>query len=209
MLFENNAWRPVQANNPLPKNDVVTGLLQGQGDRLMVTMQKNGLFWLDKQTLLPLGSPLARQLKADRIYTTARIDDSRLALGTSNGGIYIVDNEARLVQQFSSKEGLQNNNVLSILSDRDENLWLGLDNGIDFIAFNSAIKQILPGVQKAAGYTALIRKGQLYIGTSNGAYVTTLQQKEDFSLSQGKPHQSAFNFASCTSLAQRSVSALI
>jgi ligand-binding sensor domain-containing protein/DNA-binding CsgD family transcriptional regulator len=185
MLFENNAWRPVQANNPLPKNDVVTGLLQGQGDRLMVTMQKNGLFWLDKQTLLPLGSPLARQLKADRIYTTARIDDSRLALGTSNGGIYIVDNEARLVQQFSSKEGLQNNNVLSILSDRDENLWLGLDNGIDFIAFNSAIKQILPGVQKAAGYTALIRKGQLYIGTSNGAYVTTLQQKEDFSFSQG------------------------
>ena len=30
-----------------------------------------------------------------------------------------------------------------------------------------------------------------------------------FSLNQGKSHQSAFNFASCTSLAQRSVSALI
>lgn len=185
MLFENNAWRPVQANNPLPKNDVVTGLLQGQEERLIVTMQKSGLFWLDKLALMPLASPLARQLKADRIYTSTRIDDTRLALGTSNGGVYILDNEARLVQQFSSKEGLQNNNVLSILSDRDENLWLGLDNGIDFIAFNSAIKQILPGEQKAAGYTALIRKGALFIGTSNGAYVTTLQQKEDFSFSQG------------------------
>ena len=30
-----------------------------------------------------------------------------------------------------------------------------------------------------------------------------------FSLNQGKSHQSAFNFTSCTSLAQRSVSALI
>jgi ligand-binding sensor domain-containing protein len=185
MLFENNAWRPVLASNPLPKNDVVTGLLEGQGEKMMVAMQKSGLFWLDKQTLLPLSSPLTRQLKLDRVYTTARIDDTRLALGTSNGGVYIVDNEARLVQRFSSKEGLQNNNVLSILADRDENLWLGLDNGIDFVAFNSAIKQILPGEQKAAGYTVLIRKGALFIGTSNGAYVTSLQEKEDLSFSQG------------------------
>lgn len=185
MQFENNAWRALQNNNPLPANDVVTGLLSGPEGRLLVAMQKNGLFWQHKETLLPLSSPLASQLRAARTYTTAKIDDKRMVLGTSNGGVYIVDNQANLIQHFSSKEGLQNNNVLSVFVDRDENLWLGLDNGIDFIAFNSAIKQILPGEQKAAGYTTLIRNGKLYVGTSNGAYVTELQNIEDLSFSQG------------------------
>jgi len=186
MLFENSAWRALQAGNYLPANDVVTGILSGQGGRLMIAMQKNGLFWQDKELFQPLSSALARQLKSDRIYSTSRIDDNRIALGTSNGGVYILDNQANLIQHFSSKEGLQNNNVLSVFADRDANLWLGLDNGIDFIAFNSAIKQILPSEQKAAGYTTLIRNGKLYIGTSNGAYVTTLQDKQDLSFSQGR-----------------------
>ncbi|MFM8806762.1 MAG: two-component regulator propeller domain-containing protein [Sphingomonadales bacterium] len=185
MIFENSAWRALQNGNPLPANDVVTGILSVQGGRLLIATQKNGLFWGNKELLAPLTTLLARQLKADRIYSTSKIDDNRIALGTSNGGVYIVDNQANLIQHFSSREGLQNNNVLSVFADRDDNLWLGLDNGIDFIAFNSAIKQILPGEQKAAGYTTLIRDGKLYIGTSNGAYVTTLQDKQDLSFSQG------------------------
>lgn len=185
LLFESGAWRPLQVSNQLPQNDAVTGLLPADKDRLIVTMQKSGLFWFDKQSLIPLNSALAQQLKADRIYATTKVDDNRLAIGTSNGGVYILDNEANLVQHFSSKEGLQNNNVLSVFVDRDINLWLGLDNGIDFIAFNSAIKQIMPSQQKAAGYTVLIREGKLYVGTSNGAFVTTLQNKEDLSFSQG------------------------
>lgn len=185
MQFENNAWRALQASNSLPANDVVTGLLPGPQERLLVATQKNGLFWQNKESLLPLSTPLTSQLQAARIYTAAKIDDKRIVLGTSNGGVYILDNQANLIQHFSSKEGLQNNNVLSVFVDRDENIWLGLDNGIDFIAFNSAIKQILPGEQKAAGYTTLIRDGKLYVGTSNGAYVTELQNKEDLSFSQG------------------------
>jgi len=185
MKFENNAWRPLQNFNPLSANDVVTGLLSVREGRLLVATQKNGLFWQDKETLVPVTTPLALQLKMARVYSATKIDENRMALGTSNAGVYIIDNQANLIQQFSSKEGLQNNNVLSVFSDRDENIWLGLDNGIDFIAFNSAIKQILPAGQKGAGYTMLIRAGQLYIGTSNGAYVTPLQNKEDLSFSQG------------------------
>jgi ligand-binding sensor domain-containing protein/DNA-binding CsgD family transcriptional regulator len=185
MLFENSAWRSLQNGNPIPANDVVTGIVTVQGGRLLVATQKNGLFWQDKELLLPISSALGKQLKSDRIYSMSRIDDNRIALGTSNGGVYILDNQANLIQHFSSKEGLQNNNVLSVFADRDSNLWLGLDNGIDFIAFNSAIKQILPGEQKAAGYTTLIRDQKLYIGTSNGAYVTALQDKQDLSFSQG------------------------
>src|SRR5690606_24626470 len=39
-------------------------------------------------------------------------------------------------------EGLQKNNVRKVFIDRNQNLWLALDDGIDFIAVNSAVKYI-------------------------------------------------------------------
>ena len=65
-----------------------------------------------------------------------------LALATSLGGCFIVDKQGHLLQSFTRKEGLQNNNILNIFLDEDKNLWLGLDNGIDFIAYNDAVKHI-------------------------------------------------------------------
>ena len=60
-------------------------------------------------------------------------------------GVLILDGEGRLIERFFfGGEGLQNNTVLSVLSDRDSNLWLGLDNGISFIHYNTSVKLIRP-----------------------------------------------------------------
>ena len=73
-----------------------------------------------------------------------------------------IRDRGNIIQSFSLEQGLQNNNVLSIFLDRQKNLWLGLDNGIDFIGYNSPIKQINPGREGGSGYTALIHQNQLY-----------------------------------------------
>ncbi|MBL0152870.1 MAG: hypothetical protein IPP93_05070 [Chitinophagaceae bacterium] len=99
--------------------------------------------------------------------------------------VYITDHEGQLIQRFSKQEGLQNNNVLSIFLDKQSNLWLGLDNGIDFIAYNSAIKRITPNGQDGSGYTSLIYDKHLYAGTSGGLFNVALQQTEDLSFSKG------------------------
>jgi DNA-binding CsgD family transcriptional regulator len=100
--------------------------------------------------------------------------------------LFIVDKEGILVQHFSKKEGLQNNNVLSLKIDKLGNIWTGLDNGIDCIAYNSAIKKILPNDQNGSGYAAVIHKKQLYLGTSSGVYRTSLQNMQDLSFSVGE-----------------------
>jgi len=82
------------------------------------------------------------------------------------------------------KEELQNNNVLSVFSDSQNNLWLGLDNGIDFIAYNSSIKQIKPLQLDGSGYTALISNNRLYTGTTGGLYSVPLPMA-DLSFSKG------------------------
>src|SRR5262249_46029464 len=85
-------------------------------------------------------------------------------------------------------EGLQNNNVLCVFLDRDRNLWAGLDNGISFITYNSAIKYIKPGKpNEVSGYSARVFNDHLYVATSDGTYRAPLSQRaKDLSFSKGE-----------------------
>jgi DNA-binding CsgD family transcriptional regulator len=108
-----------------------------------------------------------------------------MALATNSNGVCITDFKGNIIQRFSRTEGLQNNNVLSILSDSQRNLWLGLDNGIDLVTYNSSIKQIKPFLQDGSGYTAILNNNRLYLGTSNGLFSVPLQSITDLSFSKG------------------------
>lgn len=185
LVFKNNTWQPVTKNNQLPFADFITGIhALPTGTSLLATL-KNGLLMLNSNGIRQLPTT-NNQLFADaRIYATATIDANRIALATSNRGVFIIDSTGHIIQSFSKTEQLQNNNVLSIFSDRQSNLWLGLDNGIDFIAYNSAIKHIKPLLQEASGYAMLIQGKQLFAGTSSGLFSVPLQDVEDLSFSKG------------------------
>ena len=185
MGFDNQAWHPLGIVSELPVNDPVTAILPAPGDKAVVTTLKNGLFQLSFEKIAKIQSPNSQVLENERIYAATLINSNWIALATNNGGIYIVDLHENLIQRFSRTEGLQNNNVLSIFLDNQQNLWLGLDNGIDFIAYNSAIKHIMPMMQDGSGYAAIIHDKDLYLGTSSGLYTAALQPVKDLSFSRG------------------------
>ncbi len=187
LRFDLNNWVPVQNGllTVLPTKEPVTGIVSTGGDSAIVTMLKSGLFRLTGGTLSKIQLPANTSFVQDRIYGAATVSKEWMALATSNGGVYITDFNGQIIQRFSRTEGLQNNNVLSIFLDRQQNLWLGLDNGIDFIAYNSAIKHINPHTQDGSGYTTLIQDGQLFAGTSTGLYRVALQPLQDLSFSKG------------------------
>src|SRR6202012_5533313 len=64
---------------------------------------------------------------------------------------------------------------------------VAMDNGIDFVAYNTAITHIYPDKSnELAGYAARIYQGKLYIGTSDGLYSVPLDLHEtDLSYSKG------------------------
>lgn len=188
MSFENGAWRILFPNKPVPGGDAITGIHSLEGNQLMVTYLKSGIYTTDGEGLKPMLSTDLAPIRSARIYATASLPDGRFALATNTNGLYIIDRNGKRIQHFGRREGLQNNNVLCVRADRNNNLWLGLDNGIDFIAYNSAIKRIDPSDGKMATYTSLIQNGALYIGTSNGTWVTALENLPDLSFSQ-RPFQ--------------------
>jgi len=184
--FTNMVWSPVLGVNPLPQNDPVTAILPLGTDSSLVTTLKNGIYILSKTGAVKLNSPALAQIEKDRIYAATSINADWIALATNNNGVQIVDKQGNLIQRFTRTEGLQNNNVLSIFLDRQQNLWLGLDNGVDFIAYNSAIKRISPYSQDGSGYSAIIHNNILYTGTSAGLYSVPLQPLQDYSFSRGQ-----------------------
>ena len=185
LTYENNVWAQLPTANKLPANDPITAILPVQKGGIIITTLKNGLFTFADNVFSKINSAATAIFERERIYSAITISPEWIALATNNGGIYITDLKGQLIQSFSKAEGLQDNNVLSIFLDKQSNLWLGLNNGIDFIAYNSAIKRITPLSQEGSGYAAIVHNNYLYAGTSAGLFSVPLQQNADLSFSKG------------------------
>ncbi len=185
LRFENDVWMPATEKNELPAKAGITGIVKAGNESALITTLKNGLYLMSGQGIHSLNSANNQLFQNERVYAATTVDEHSIALATNNGGVYITDLSGNIIQRFSKREGLQNNNVLSIFLDSQKNLWLGLDNGIDLVEYNSAIKQINPLLQDGSGYTAIVHNQQLYLGTSTGLYRVPLQSVEDLSFSKG------------------------
>ncbi|MEO8769222.1 MAG: triple tyrosine motif-containing protein [Ferruginibacter sp.] len=186
LSFENGMWSPFLKTSELPNDYFATSLTGIGQDSAILTTVKDGAYILAGNKIVKLTSPFMDQLSATHISFSLMVNDDHIALVTNLDGCYIIDKKGNLVQKFSRKEGLQNNNILGIFLDKEKNLWLGLDNGIDFIAYNNAVKHIYPDYyNEGSGYAATIFNNNLYIGTSNGLYKTKLYEEKDLSYIKG------------------------
>jgi hypothetical protein len=174
LQFKEGGWHPLK--QPFGGVDtLVTSILPYSRDTLLVTTLKQGLYLLHDGHLTHKVTEADPLLIINRVYCGSLVNESGFALGTTSNGCMIINKQGKIIQTFSRSEGLQNNNVLCLFLDRDHNLWMGLDNGIDFIAYNTAIKHIYPDKDnEVAGYAARIFQGKLYIGTSDGLYSVPL-----------------------------------
>lgn len=172
LQFQNGTWTPFTIHGQTVSKDTrVSGFLSLGTDTTLLVTNKNGLFLITPGGIVPFKSHDLDEISGKFIYTATVIDHNLIALATNHGGCYIVNRAGEIVQHFSKTDGLQNNNILSVFLDRDKNIWLGLDNGIDFIAYNKAIKHISPETGDVnSGYVAYIFNDHLYLGTSGGLY---------------------------------------
>jgi len=170
MIYDHGMWKPFCKDSVLNRSGI-TAVLPYSGDTLLVSMLKKGLFLLINHQLKPLTSSLNQVFLNERIYFATQLSSDLYGVATTSGGVYIMNKKGNLVQKYNYKEGLQNNNVRGILLDKDKNMWLALDDGIAYVAINSAVKSISPDRNKQITSYAFRKYGKsIYIGTSNGLY---------------------------------------
>jgi len=139
-------------------------------ENLLIATAESGLFLYDGDNLKEWITPASEFLKKNQLYCAIRIDEKNMCFGTIQNGLMICNNEGIPSQIINRQKGLQNNTILSLKIDRFGNLWLGTDNGIDYIEINSSLSLLSYCDGLSAGYTAVLHKGILYFGTNQGVF---------------------------------------
>ena len=186
VAYRNGDWVPVIKTGSLPPHAEIRSLIDIGRDSLLIGTFTHGLYILHNGALSKFESPALEGIAASDISGAALLEPDRLAIITNLAGCIIVNLRGEEIRRFSKKEGLQNDNIQALLLDKDDNLWLALDNGIDMITYHNAITTIFPEKEdRNAGYTSLIYRRHLYLGGSTGLFSIALDSSRDLSRIKG------------------------
>ena len=179
--------RPFVAESALPPNYLVTCLFPFGNDSSFMGTVNTGFYILSGKKIVPFHFSGPDPFVDERVLTAIEVNQDWLAIGTNLDGIYIINKKGEIIQNLSRKEGLQNNNILDLFLDRDNNLWMGLDDGIDLVAYNNAIKHIYPEkLNEGLGYTSIIFGKELLSVRQTGLYSMPIDDREDLSFLRGE-----------------------
>ncbi len=176
LSFTPNGWQQAPFKIALPNGAQVIAILPlGKAHTLLIT-QNHGLYSIKQDKAEVILHQAMVELSSAIISAATSMANQQIAIATRSEGLFIIDSQLQITDHFTRSEGLHNNHIMSVYADSAQNIWLGLDNGIDFIAYNSPIRKIYPDKNDiGAGYAAAFYKNGLYLGTANGLYKTTLR----------------------------------
>lgn len=171
-IFElkGNKLTPLKNTGTLVPANILT-ILPYKNGSLLIGTSKDGLFIYNGTAYLPFSTPANSFLKVFHLNNGARINNKYYAFGTILNGLILIDENGNVIQQINKWGGMQNNTVLCMFNDEEQNLWTGLDNGIDRIELNSPLYFYLDKAgQFGTVYSSLIYNNNIYLGTNQGLF---------------------------------------
>jgi len=174
----------IYSNKEFFTQNEITFILPHKHGGLLLGTTNNGVFILNKGELKVWGVDINKKLKQAQIYAGISLYENQLAIGTVQNGIYVINHLGKVILHLNRLRGLQHNTVLSLFSDNEENLWLGLDKGIDMLEVNSSITVFDYSHNIETSYTSIVYNGVLYIGTNQGLFAKNIDQIHNSDLLQ-------------------------
>ena len=186
--IEGGKGKLISDNAILKKNTVVNIFTTHEG--LLIQTQLNGFYKLIGTTLTPFATEVDSQIKSGLVYSSQRLQNGGYALGMVSNGIFILSDTGKLNYHISQSKGLSNNTVLSLFEDKDQNVWAGLDNGINCINLQTPVHSFTDDTGALGTvYASIVHDGILYVGTNQGLFCKKYQSNTDFQFINGTKGQ--------------------
>lgn len=153
------------------------------GDQAFLAATANGGVYLFRNDRFSVWENEAQQAFKDyQLNKGVTLSNGQLAFGTILDGLYILNENGKILTHINQKSALQNNTVLALFEDHRHNLWCGLDKGIDLVELNTPLKFFIDktGVEGTV-YAACKYEDRLYLGTNQGLFVKKWNAVNDFS----------------------------
>jgi len=160
--------------------DIVHFCFELEDHGIVVGTASSGMFLYRDGKLQPYLEQWGPYFSENKINRGMLMNNGRVVIGTLLDGVLVFDLEGQLLHHIHSGNGLQNNTVLGMCGDTQNNLWMALDQGVDFISFqmDPSFSYIeCEGV--GAVYDAVLFNGELYLCTNQGVFYRRSRAEEE------------------------------
>ena len=178
-------------NSTLLNNTEIWGMFPIDNKIIISTLDK-GLYIYQNNKIAPWDTDANWFIKKNSGLGGVAMKNNHLVLNSVVDGVIICDRNGKIIQHINRKKGLQNNTSLTSFIDKNENLWLGLDNGISFLNENSPFTFFGSSYNLSTVYATIVHKEILYVATNQGVFYHRWSipfREEDFQLINGTEGQ--------------------
>lgn len=167
-------------SDPIFIQERLINLFKINGKLIGITAHK-GFYIIEDEKVIPWAVSGNGSIQEFTVYSAIQRKDKSIVLGTIENGIVQLSKDGVFQYQIKQGNGLNNNTALALLEDKDQNLWVGLDAGIDCINNQSPFRQYID-VRGELGtiYASSNVNGYMYLGTNQGLFYKPETSQSDF-----------------------------
>ncbi|MCP3932021.1 MAG: hypothetical protein GY705_23355 [Bacteroidetes bacterium] len=179
LIWKEDKFQVIKDGTQFANMGIATILPYKNGQCLIFTVSE-GVFLMNASDIRPWKIEATDFLITNNVYTGIRLSDDNFAIGTTENGLLIIDQNGHPLMHLNQQTGLQNNTVLNVSQDKHQNLWLGLDIGIDYVESSAPFSRVSEEVGvPGTGYASFIYNNKLYLGTNQGLFSINWPKSEN------------------------------
>jgi len=146
---------------------------------LLIGTTSEGMFTYKNNELTSFLSNWRSYFSEKQINRGTISNNGNIIIGTLLDGVLIFDRLGKLLHHINANSGLQNNTILGIHSNPENNIWLTMDKGVDFISFEQDPSYSLYTYDEiGAIYSSALYQGDLYVCTNQGVFYKDWESEE-------------------------------
>jgi DNA-binding CsgD family transcriptional regulator len=177
--FDGAAFHFVKGSNLFAGPEILA-IIHRRGPEYWICTAKDGIFSYNGTAFNPLNNEISVFLQQQNCNAGLAINDSLMVFGTILNGIAFCNSQGKITRTFNYSSGLNNNTVLSLFKDRNNGLWIGLDEGASYLDLSSPFTVFNDKSGTLGTIYSVIRKGELlYLGTNHGLFVADISKNND------------------------------
>lgn len=152
-------------------NAYIDAFLPYDENRYLIGTRRQGLFLYDGITTTPFNGAVNTVLQKNLIRSMVKLSDNLYAAATLFDGLTIFDARGDQYRQFNKTSGLLDNRIFALFADRQDGLWLAMNNGLSRIELLSPLSNFTEAMGLKGPTLGLRRhRGTLYAVTPEGIF---------------------------------------
>jgi len=149
-------------------------------EQILLGSRNKGFYIFDGKNFKPFKTEIDEFIREALYLPGLALDNGNFVINTFSDGTYLMDHNGKLLQKYTTDNGLQDGSSSFTYLDSRGVLWMPLFNGISKVNLNSTITLIdsQMGLPTKVVFATYRFKGLLYLSTNNGIFYLDEQAKE-------------------------------